>query len=85
MKSKYLLSHEYHPNTLKLIDVEDAVIDLGFTDRYPDKCFSYEIAKATGELGNEHPSDEAIKLAKKWLEEFKATGKIEHLEGEEGE
>ena len=35
------------------------------------------------ELGNEYPSDEAIRLAKRWLEEFKKTGKIEALEDEE--
>jgi len=80
-----LNEEKYHPNTLRLIDIEDAVVDLGFTDRYPSKCFSYEIAKATGELGDEHPSDEAIQLAKKWFREFKRTGRIEHLEEEEGE
>jgi len=72
--------YEFHPNTLKLIDIEDAVINLGFADKYPDKCFSYEIAKATGELGNEYPSDKAIRLAKRWFKEFKLTGKIKRFE-----
>jgi len=74
--------HKFHPNTLELIDIENAIINLGFVDKYPNKCFSYEIAKATGELGNEYPSDEATRLAKQWFEEFKSTGKIKCFEKE---
>jgi len=72
---------EYHPNTLRLIEIHDEIIELGFFKKYT-KDFCYEIAKATGELGNDYPSDEAIKLAESWLKEFKRTGRIKALEEE---
>jgi len=72
----------HHPNTLELIQISSEIIEAGFLERY-NKDFCYEVAKAMNELGNEYPSDEAIRLAKRWLEEFKKTGKIEALEDEE--
>lgn len=71
-----------HRNTLKLIDLERQVLELGFWKKYPDKDFSYELAKATGELGNENPSDKAIQLAEQWVAEFRETGKIKRFEEE---
>ncbi|RLC87265.1 MAG: hypothetical protein DRJ03_06460 [Chloroflexi bacterium] len=71
-----------HRNTLKLIDLERQVLELGFWKKYPDKDFSYELAKATGELGNENPSDKAIQLAEQWVTEFRETGKIKRFEEE---
>jgi len=71
-----------HRNTLKLIDLERQVLELGFWKKYPDKDFSYELAKATGELGNENPSDKAIQLAEQWVTEFKETGRIKRFEEE---
>jgi len=55
---------------------------MGFWKKYPDKDFSYELAKATGELGNENPSDKAIQLAEQWVTEFKETGRIKRFEEE---
>jgi len=78
------MKNEYHKNTLRLIEITDEIIRLGFLEKY-NKCFCYEIAKATGEIGNDYPSDEAIKLAESWLKEFKETGKIKALESEENE
>jgi len=80
MNENKIILKRFHPNTSKLIDIEDAIIDLGFINKYPNKCFSYEIAKATKELGNEHPSNKAIQLAEQWFEEFKSTGIIKYLE-----
>jgi len=80
MKSKGDNMIELHPNTWKLVRIEIEMVKLGFTEKYPTHCFSYEVARATNELGNEYPSDEAIVLAKRWLDEFKSTGKIEALE-----
>jgi len=73
----------YHVNTLRLIRIMDEILELGFHKRYPKKCFSYEIARATGELGEDYPSDRAVELAKSWLEEFKKTGRIQALEEEQ--
>jgi len=61
----------YHPNTLKLIALENEAIRLGWTKRYPHRCFSYEVAEEAGELGEDYPSDEAIEIARRKLEEFK--------------
>jgi len=78
------MRNEKYKNTLRLMEITDEIIRLGFLEKY-NKCFCYEIAKATGELGNDDPSDEAIKLAELWLKEFKETGRIKALEGEESE
>ncbi|RLF46654.1 MAG: hypothetical protein DRN29_04750 [Thermoplasmata archaeon] len=71
-----------HQNTLKLINLERQILELGFWKKYPNKDFSYELAKTTGELGDEYPSDKAIRLAEQWVTEFKETGKIKSFEEE---
>ena len=74
--------NDFHPNTLRLIKIHDEIIELGFLEKY-DLDFCYEVAKASGELGNDYPSDEAIKLAESWLKEFRESGKIKALERNE--
>jgi len=61
----------YHPNTLKLIAIENEAIKLGWYKKYPYRCFSEEVAKEAGELGEDYPSDEALIIAQKKLEKFK--------------
>jgi len=70
---------DYHRNTKRLIQIHDEIIKLGFADKY-NLDFCYEVAKASGELGNDYPSGEAIRLAELWLKEFRENGKIKALE-----
>ena len=62
---------KWHRNTLRLIEIEDEALRLGWAEKYPRRSFSYEVAEEAGELGNEYPSDEAIRIAERKLEEFK--------------
>jgi len=75
---------DYHRNTKRLIQIHDEIIKLGFADKY-NLDFCYEVAKASGELGADYPSDEAIKLAESWLEEFRRSRRIKTLEADENE
>jgi len=70
---------KYHPNTSKLMRLQDEIIKLGFNEKY-NKDFCQEIARFSDEMGEDYPSDKAIILAEKWIEEFKTTGKIKDLE-----
>jgi len=74
-----------NPNTVELIEIEKKLISLGFYEKYPNIDFSYEVAKRVGELGRKSPSDKAIRLARKWLKEFKSTREIKDLKGEKNE
>lgn len=60
----------YHPNTLKLIHIEDKALCLGWYKKYPRTCFCEEVAKRSGELGNDYPSDTAIEVALEMLKEL---------------
>jgi len=61
----------YHPNTLRLITIEDEAIRLGWYKYYPKLCFSSEVAKRAGEEGELYPSDNAIVIASKMLNKLK--------------
>lgn len=61
----------HHPNTIKLINIENQAIKLGWYKKNPNKCFSEEVARRSGELGDEHPSDEAIVIALRMLAKLK--------------
>lgn len=66
----------HHLNTLRLIRFENEALKLGWYDKNPRKCFSEEVARRSGELGNEHPFDEAIRIAERMLARLKkARGK----------
>jgi len=58
----------YHINTLKLVRIEnDAIFRLGWNKKHHGrKCFSSTVARMTGEMGNEYPSNFAIRVAN-WL------------------
>lgn len=71
---------EFHSNTWKLVKLQSKAVELGFADKYPYKDFCQEIARFSNELGDDYPSDQAIKLAERWVEELKETGKIKDLE-----
>jgi len=60
-----------HPNTIILINLHTKAIKYGWAERYPRLCFCQEVAKRANELGNEHPSDNAIIIANKMLENQK--------------
>jgi len=60
-----------HPNTIVLIKLHTKAIENGWTERYPKVCFCHEVAKRANELGNEYPSDNAILIANKMLENQK--------------
>ena len=62
---------KYHLNTLRLIRIETEAIKSGWYDKNPRKCFCEEVARRSGELGNEHPSDEAIRKAERMLSRLK--------------
>lgn len=61
----------YHPNTLKLIRIGDNAIELGWYKKHPNTCFCEEVARRAKELGNEYPSDEAIRIAERMLNQLK--------------
>jgi hypothetical protein len=58
-------------NSLKLIQIEDELIRLGWYEKHPKTCFCSFVAKKMGELGNDSPSADAIKYAKKVLAVYK--------------
>ena len=60
-----------HPNTAKIIKIENKAIKLGWYKKHPKKCFCEEVARCSGELGNEYPSDKAINIALRMLENLK--------------
>lgn len=66
---------KYRPNTLKLIRIENKAINKGWYEKHPRTCFSEEVAKKSGELGNEYPSDRAIQIALRMLSKLKQKGK----------
>jgi len=62
---------EYHPNTIKLLQIANEAIKLGWYVKYPKICFCAEVAKRSHELGNDYPSDKAIKIAERMLRRLK--------------
>lgn len=57
-------------NTQRLVRIQDKAIEAGWAEKYPRRCFCYEVAEEAGELGGEHPSDDAIHIAERKLSEF---------------
>ena len=62
---------KYHRNTLRLIQIEKDAIENGWYLKHPRSCFCEEVAKKSGELGNEYPSDHAIQIALRMLSKLK--------------
>lgn len=62
-------------NSLRLIQIQDKIIALGWYDYHPKQCFCTYIAIKTDELGNDAPSDRAINFAKHVLNVYKGIAK----------
>jgi hypothetical protein len=56
-----------HKNTIELIRIDDEIINLGWYEKHPRKNFCEYVAEQMNEMGNEFPSDKAIKYARKIL------------------
>jgi len=67
---------KHHPNTIRLIRIEDEAINLGWYRYYPKVCFSSEVARRSNEEGEENPSDKAIKIASRMLNELREMVKL---------
>lgn len=66
-----MASTRCHPNTTKLIHIEDAAIKFGWYKLHPKACFSEEVARRVGEMDDDYPSDKAIVVALIMLAETK--------------
>jgi hypothetical protein len=60
-----------HPNTILLMAIEDDAIEAGWYKVHPKTCFCEEVAKRAGEVGNDYPSHNAIKIAWDMLNKLK--------------
>lgn len=60
----------HHPNTIKLIQLNGVAIKVGWNSINPRLCFCQEVARRSGEMGNEYPSDEAIEIAEEMIREL---------------
>jgi len=58
-------------HTKQLTKIENEIINLGWYEKHPDKDFCYYVAEKTGELGNDSPSDRAVKYAKRVLQIYR--------------
>ena len=65
----------YHRNTIRLIRIEYEAIENGWNKKYPRTCFCEEVARKSGEMGNDYPSDKAIEIALKMLEKLKKSNR----------
>lgn len=65
--------NNYHPNTIKLIRIENEMISLGWNTDFPEYDFCELVAKLSHEIGNIYPSDRAIQIAEQLLENYKRT------------
>ena len=54
------------------MEIEDEAIHLGWYKKHPKTCFCEEVARRSGELGNDYPSDDAIQIALSMLRKLEA-------------
>ncbi len=58
-------------NSAKLIEIENKIIALGWYKYHPKKCFCTYVAEHLNEVGQDAPSDSAIRFAKHVLNVYK--------------
>jgi hypothetical protein len=59
-------------NTIKLIRLEEEIIGLGWNQKHkPKQNFCSYVAEKTGEIGEDSPSDKAIKFAERVVARYK--------------
>ena len=61
-KERMGIEMDLHPNTLKLMRINEKAIALGYVGD-----FCRDVAAKMEELGNDHPSDNAILFAENWI------------------